>query len=367
MLGGLIVTGGSVVVSGIGTGTGALGGSTSIVVKSGGTLSIASDNALMGTMGASPITVNAGGTLVETNNATVRLGGVLTLAGGTLASVPLPGGSALASGTFALNNSVHAGGTTATSTISAVDVALTQTAGTIFEVSPGASNGIDLDVTGTFFHGLASLDTGLRKEGSGVMRLYGANTYSGPTKIEAGTLKLTGSAALASSSISVSPGAVFDVTALSSGGFTLASGQNLSGGRPSGTGVDVADNLGTSAGSFDVAGSGIAGTLTINGNLTLNGGTVNLDLNTTTGAGNGVNDLVVDMGNLNLGSSTSLAINSFKGSLANGTYTLMTYSGNLTGSVSNLSATINGVAARTTRSSYVLGTSGASNGALTLT
>ena len=53
-------------------------------------------------------------------------------------------------GTYNLVANVTAGGTAATSTISATNVALSQTGGTVFNVSSGAANGVDLDATGTF-------------------------------------------------------------------------------------------------------------------------------------------------------------------------------------------------------------------------
>ncbi len=63
--------------------------------------------------------------------------------------------------------------------------------------------------------------------GSGTLLLNQKNTYTGPTTITAGTLKL-GSASLASTLIDVAGGATFDVSAIS-GGFNLASGQTLKG------------------------------------------------------------------------------------------------------------------------------------------
>ncbi len=277
-IGTLNVNGGIVDVSGSNQSTGVLGTLSAINVNNGGILRVSADSALTGTTGATPITVNAGGTLTEANNASVHIAGVLTLAGGTLSSAPAPTGNAASLGTFLLDKGLAAGGTSATSTISAVNVALTQSGGTVFTVSPGAANGIDLDVTGSFAHTAGSLDTGLIKVGTGVMRLNGTNTYTGQTKVSAGTLALAGNASIASPSILVSSGAILDVSALSAGSFSIGSNQVLTAGRPSGVGTDIIGTVATALGTLDIAGTGTAGTLTINGGLVLNGGSVNLDL-----------------------------------------------------------------------------------------
>ncbi len=361
----VIVNNGTLTLSGPNNGAGTLGASSGITINNGGSVTFTSDNALTGYTNHVPILVNAGGTLAETNNSSAHIGGVLTLAGGTLASVATPTGNGLQYGTFNLDSGVVAGGVASTSVMSANDVALTQSGGTVFTVNSGASNGIDLDVPGTFYHSAGVGDTGLIKAGTGVMRLDGANTYTSNTKINAGTLALAGAASLASHSITVGPGGIFDVSALSSGGFSLASGQSLTAGKASGFGNDIVGNLSTGAGSLSVGGNGTAGTLTLNGNLTLNGGTVNLDLASGTTVGNGVNDLVT-VGNLNLSGTTVFAFNTLNGFLTNGSYTLVTYSGSFTGSLSNLTATINGNSLSSVRGSYTFGTSASSGGALTL-
>ena len=56
-----------------------------------------------------------------------------------------------------------------------------------FNVAAGATSGIDLDVTGDFGDN-ASATNNLNKNGAGVMRLTGDNTYRGATTVNAGTL-----------------------------------------------------------------------------------------------------------------------------------------------------------------------------------
>ena len=109
-----------------------------------------------------------------------------------------------------------------TSTISAQDVALTESGGTIFNVAPAASqsiSGVDLDVTGTFYHSSSSADNGLIKAGTGVMRLDGNNTYTSATTLNLGTLLLN-----ATSNAAINSGA----SANGSGSVLTLAGETLS-------------------------------------------------------------------------------------------------------------------------------------------
>ena len=139
-----------------------------------------------GTVATAPITVNAGGLLQISAGLTSHLGSI-TLAGGTLSSVDTGNASF---GTWNLDLGLSAGGTSATSTISAQNVDLSQTGGTVFNVNSGAANGIDLDVTRFFGKPGSATNTALIKTGTGVMRLDGANTFTIGTTIAAGTLQV---------------------------------------------------------------------------------------------------------------------------------------------------------------------------------
>ncbi len=99
-----------------------------------------------------------------------------------------------------MDSGITAGGTTATSTLSATNVALTKVGGTTFAVSSGATNGIDLDVSGTLNHTTGVSDSGLIKSGNGVMRLSGVNTYTSATTINGGTVLLSGAGSINGSS-----------------------------------------------------------------------------------------------------------------------------------------------------------------------
>ncbi len=170
---------------------------SSIAVNRGGTISVNGDNALIG-IGASgganvPVTINTGGLITQGGNYNVQLQ-TLTLAGGTLASgAPVPATDAYYYGTYWLNKGPTAGGVAATSTISAPDITLQQTGGTVFTVLPGAANGIDLEVSGYLGNPPSDGSTAkaMVKAGAGVMRLDNADSNTGGTVVNAGTLQVT--------------------------------------------------------------------------------------------------------------------------------------------------------------------------------
>jgi autotransporter-associated beta strand protein len=106
------------------------------------------------------------------------------------------------------------------------------------------------------------------------------------------------------------------------------------------------------------------GTFTLQGNANINHsfpsptGGLHFDLGNTTTVGGGVNDLMTISGNLTLDSSSSqipIFINPLSGTLANGTYTLITYGGSLTGSASDL-VLAGAASGGTTRQSFTLST-----------
>lgn len=160
-----------------------------------------------------------------------------------------------------------------------------------------------------------------------VITLTGANTYSGPTLINAGTLTLAAGASLPNTpsisiwTNSVNGGAVintFDVSALA-GGFTTASGQSLdfNGGAVNGS-------LTLGAGSTNIfapGSSNVIGNLNITGNLNLAGGnnTFVMDINNTP-----ANDTITVSGALTASGVTTLQFVPPGGGLNAGTYTLIT-------------------------------------------
>jgi len=149
--------------------------------------------------------------------------------------------------------------------------------------------------------------------GAGTTTLTANNTYTGTTSISAGTLMLstTGNNNIASSStINIGASGTLDVSAVTgSGGFTLASGQTL-------TGVGTVEGAFTVGSGAVLAAGNSPGTLTFNDSLTLSAGsTSNFEINGLTSGlydvaqgGAGLQLFTFD-GTLNLIFQTGFAIN----------------------------------------------------------
>ncbi len=114
----------------------------------------------------------------------------------------------------------------------------------------------------------------IRKTGEGTLILRGANTYTGSTVIEEGTVALGASGSIASSStIDIREGAVLDVSSQSS--WAVATGQTITG-----TGSIIGTVASSGIDSIFAPGAS-PGTLTFNGNLDLSAGaTFNFELGT---------------------------------------------------------------------------------------
>jgi autotransporter-associated beta strand protein len=107
----------------------------------------------------------------------------------------------------------------------------------------------------------------LAQAGFGTLTLTAAETYSGATYISAGTLALTNSASLASSSrFNLANGAVFDISGTASHAMTIASGKMISGdGR-------LIGNFTFAAGATLAPGNNDLGALSFRNALTLSAG-----------------------------------------------------------------------------------------------
>ena len=161
-----------------------------------------------------------------------------------------------------------------------------------------------------------------------ILYLAGTNSYTGNTVVQAGRVTLLSTGSISNSPvISIASGASLDVQGVP-GGFGLAPTQTLAGsGFVLGA---VSDNAGA---TIQPGGLATFGTLAISNNVTLNGGgTLLFDLNSAaTTEGAGVNDLL-NVSNLTVNAPTTIRLNPLSGAfIASGTYTLINYSGTLTG------------------------------------
>jgi autotransporter-associated beta strand protein len=159
---------------------GTIGASAGLVVNGPGVASVSSADGLFGT-NSRPIALNSGGMLTTSNGVHARLAVPISLAGGILEG----GDPDAVLGNWSLETSVAV---TADSVIVAPRAQLGQAGGVVFDVAADAT----LLAGGTLEDpGLGADGTGtLVKAGAGTMALGGTNTYSGPTIVSDGTLRL---------------------------------------------------------------------------------------------------------------------------------------------------------------------------------
>jgi len=165
----------------------------------------------------------------------------------------------------------------------------------------------------------------LVKAGAGSLTVNGIHPFSGPTTVWDGALIVNGR--LAQSPVTVRGG---------TWGGALAGG--LTGGRIGGSG-EFGNGVILDYGAAITPGNGMgaAGTLTIAGTLTQRDGAVNaFDLSDDPSGTSLANDRIRITGHLQLSGISTILIKPLDGTLAPGTYTLVTYSGSLTGGLANL-------------------------------
>ena len=176
---------------------------------------------------------------------------------------------------------------------------------------------------------------GFTLTGNNTLTLNGTNRYSGNTIINSGsTLLLSASTYISNSAAIIVNGtlnAIGSALTLSSPASQILAGTGTVRG-------EIAMGNGT---TITPATNGTIGTLTINGDLTVNGGTLQMDFNGTAGT----RDLIainntggIGSGNLILNGGT-INVNITGTPLANNSYPLITYTGTLGGGVANMNLT----------------------------
>ncbi|MBS0656705.1 MAG: autotransporter-associated beta strand repeat-containing protein [Verrucomicrobia bacterium] len=292
----LTVSGGTLSIFGAGSvfNGGSLAGSV-IQVGSGGVLSFERQDAFGGhtAVPATALVVAAGGR-VENGSANFNTLANLTLNGGELRA---NGGFTAQFPAFQLKGTVTAGGSaasliSATASLNAfhtIQLGNNANGGaTTFAVADAtASAAADLTISAVLEDGRlpggGAAASGLTKVGPGTLALTAANTYSGATLVGAGTLVVGAAGTLGTTGgITVNSGAVLDLTAFGSGGFTLAAGRTLTNNGSLLGQLNVGgilQGLGTLGGGLTVQAGGLvvrtSGTLTLTGPVT-NYGTLRL-------------------------------------------------------------------------------------------
>ncbi|MBN2578841.1 MAG: autotransporter-associated beta strand repeat-containing protein [Pirellulales bacterium] len=200
----------------------------------------------------------------------------------------------------------------------------------------------------------------IRKYGSGTLTLYGAgNTFTGPLVVNGGTVTVDATSSIGTASAYHIGGGTLDVSAV--GGLTPYIGTTLSGSGTVIGNVTINTDATLEPGNTDdtPSSSGITfsatpGTLTLQNDLTVNGGTLRFDLDgDDVTAGSGVNDLI-SVDNLSLWSGT-IDIHMLEGSLTTDTYRLINYTGSLLSGVGSVSyLTLTGVSSGGSRQNFAL-------------
>ncbi|MFD0893867.1 autotransporter-associated beta strand repeat-containing protein [Luteolibacter ambystomatis] len=169
----------------------------------------------------------------------------------------------------------------------------------------------------------------LMKAGKGTLTLGGTHAFTGKTTVWDGALVVNGS-------LQGSPVTVWGGTW---GG--AAAGGNT-GGRIAGTGQFSQPVTIKYRGAITPGlGMGSAGALAFgNGLAAEDGAAFAMDLSDDSSGTTKANDRLAITGNLSLSGKVSIVVNPLNGALAPGTYTLATYTGTLTGSVSNLAVVV---------------------------
>jgi outer membrane autotransporter protein len=240
--------------------------------------------------------ISGSGALTKIGSGTLILAGANTYAGGTLLDVGTLGiasNGALGAGALAMQP-----GTTLQFEASG----LTLPNAIVLNADPTIDTGSNTDTISGVISGAGSLD----KIGSGTLILTAANTYSGPTDVQAGTLGLRGSLA---STVTVESGAILG-------------GTGTIGGLIANSGATVAPGVLGAYARFTVTGEAsfaVGSTFAVNVNPT------------------GQNDKLATSGTTTIAGGT-VAVNGASGTYLPSTrYTLLTAQGGVSGTFSSLS------------------------------
>ncbi|MGZ5527920.1 MAG: autotransporter-associated beta strand repeat-containing protein, partial [Limisphaerales bacterium] len=307
--GGQVTLGGGTLTAGDSTSTtyaGGISGTGGLTKAGSGTLTLTGANTYSGASTISSGVINAqNATSLGAGAVSVTSGAALELAGSINVNQPLTLNGGGIGGNGALRN--VSGNNTWSGAVTLGSASTIQTdSGTLTVSSTVGGGALTIEGVGnTTISGIISGTGSLSKNDSGIVTLGAANTYSGNTTINAGTLTLGATGSIVSSpTITIASGATYNVSAVS--GYTVGALQTIARNATSGAGT-VSGTMALASGakiSLQADGSASSiGTVTVAGGLSLNNNTITINV---TGAALGI-----------------------------GTYTLVTYTGTRTGAFSN--------------------------------
>ncbi|NBV01529.1 MAG: hypothetical protein EBS31_08960, partial [Burkholderiaceae bacterium] len=267
-------TGTTTVSSGTLSVTGSLADVTSVTVASGATYSLGASDTITALLGAGNVVLN-GNTLTVDGSVDTTYSGVMSGAGALIkngaANFTMSGANTYTGGTTINAGTLSLGAHNVLSNTGAVNVSggtldirsFNDTVGTVtlssgvITGSTGQLTSANYNVTNTsgttIISAILAGNGQLTKTGAGTLTLSGANTYTGDTTINAGTLKLTGSLATATDVV-MTGSAVWDLqVAQTIASLTMASGNSIT--NTAGTSSLVVSGTSTLANSITTTGT----------------------------------------------------------------------------------------------------------------
>ena len=294
----LVVAGDTTIIGGSGgglTGIGAISGAAALTINATNVFDLRGDAS------------GFSGTVTCTGNSTVRLNGstgsaaaTFDLGTGTNSLVKRGNAASISLGALAGGAGTSLSGASGTG----------NTTATTFVIG---DKGLSTTFGGTIANGAAV--SGITKNGAGTLTLAGASSYTGATSVSAGTLAVTVS--LGATAVTVASGAKLSANGAIGGTVTVQSGGVLAG-----TGGIFSGAVAVQSGATLSPGiaPGAAGTLTVNGGMSIAGTTLMFDLS---GSPSGSNDtIVVNSGTIAFSGANVLQVNATDGVLGAGDYAL---------------------------------------------
>ncbi len=291
----------------------ALGNAASSITFNGGTLQIAA-----GLNDSRAVTLNSGGTIDTGVDSSTFTGvfsgnGSMTKAGAGMltlfAANTYTGGTTVNAGTLSISTDSNLGNAAGPLTFNGGTLQTTAGITSGRNISLAGSGTIDTQIYDSTFTGVISGGGALTQLGNGVLFLAGANSYSGGTVFNNGTINVSSASALGSGQLTFNGAGTLQTLV----GITVTSNVTLNTGA---IGVfDMMGNTSTISGVIGGAGSLAlvsSGTLTLTGANTYTGGTLvnNLGvLSINNGSAVGTSTLTLDNGTLRTTAALTLANN----------------------------------------------------------